>query len=179
MGPPQAAPKSGRWPPTSVSTVRFRRRRGKPAPPDDGTASGALEPLLPADERAQALVLLAAGGAAVEVGAQSGHDRVRVLAGELELDVLVELREALVAADLRRRGPEQPSERLLQIRPFAHLPSLPSHASSASPDSSRCLRSFRRASCNVLYSAPRVVLRRSASTSIRTPFNASATSTCR
>jgi hypothetical protein len=48
-----------------------------------------LERLLAADERAQALVLFAAGGAAVEVRAQPGHRGVRVLAGELELDVPV------------------------------------------------------------------------------------------
>src|SRR5205085_8136785 len=138
-----------------------------------------LERLLAADERAQALVLLAARGAAVEVRAQPGHRGVRVLAGELELDVPVELREALVAAELGPGGAEQPSERLLQVGPFAHLVSSSSHVSSAVPESRRCLRSFWRASCSVLYSAPRVVFKRSASTSIGTPFSASATSTRR
>ena len=42
------------------------------------------------------------------------------LAGELELDVAVELLEALVAADLRAGGPEQPAQRLLEIRSFHH-----------------------------------------------------------
>ena len=77
--------------------------------------SPALEVLLAADERAQALVLLAAGGAAGEVGAQPGNGRVGVGARELELDVPVELVEALVAADLGRGRAEQAAESLLQL----------------------------------------------------------------
>jgi hypothetical protein len=74
--------------------------------------------LLAAHERAQALVLLATGGAAVQVGPQARDHGVGVAAGELQLDVAVELREALVAADLRSRRAEQPTQRPLQIRPF-------------------------------------------------------------
>src|SRR5919197_280779 len=74
-----------------------------------------LEDLLAADERAQALVLLAAGRAAGEVGAQARDRRVGVLAGELELDVAVEVLEALVAADFGLCRPEEPAERLLEI----------------------------------------------------------------
>src|SRR6185436_9883369 len=54
-----------------------------------------------ADQLAQALVVLAAGGAALEVRAHPGHPGLGVLTGELELDVLVEALEALLAADLR------------------------------------------------------------------------------
>src|ERR671930_21317 len=61
-----------------------------------------LERLLAADERAQALVLLAAGGAAVEVRPQPGRRGVRVLARELELDVAVELGEARAAGAASR-----------------------------------------------------------------------------
>ena len=43
-------------------------------------------------------MLLAAGGAAVEVRTQAGNRRVDVLAGELELDVAVERLEARLAA---------------------------------------------------------------------------------
>jgi hypothetical protein len=42
-------------------------RAGRARTSEAGTASGALERLLAADERAQALVLLAAGRAAVQV----------------------------------------------------------------------------------------------------------------
>ena len=66
-------------------------------------------------------MLLAAGRATLQVGAQAGHGGVRVGAGDFELDVAVELLEALVAADL-----------------------------SANPDAARCLRSFWRASWSVL-----------------------------
>jgi hypothetical protein len=55
------------------------------------------------DELAQAGVILVAGGAALEVGAHPGHAGVGVLAGELEVDVLVEQLEALLAADPRAR----------------------------------------------------------------------------
>jgi hypothetical protein len=51
-------------------------------------------------------VLFAAGLAAGEVGAEAGELGVRVLAGELQLDVVVELGEAGVAANLRLFGAE-------------------------------------------------------------------------
>jgi hypothetical protein len=46
-------------------------------------------------------VLLAAGWAADEVGAEARDARVGVGASELELDVAVEVLEAFVAAELR------------------------------------------------------------------------------
>src|SRR5207344_733218 len=48
------------------------------------------------EERAQTFVLLRARGTTDEVGAQAGDELVGGSAGELELDVAVELREALV-----------------------------------------------------------------------------------
>ena len=75
-----------------------------------------LQRLLAADERAQAFVLLAAGGATVEVGAQPGNREVGVMTRELELDVPVELLEALLAADLWAVGAQEPVERLCQVR---------------------------------------------------------------
>ena len=62
-------------------------------------------------------MFLAAGGAAVEMGAQARHCGVGVLAGELELDVAIELLEAGVAADFRLRRSEKPSQRLRRIGP--------------------------------------------------------------
>jgi hypothetical protein len=84
-------------------------------------------------ERAQALVLLSAGGAALEVRAHAGDRAVRVAAGELQVDVLVEEVEAVVAADLGPVGAEQPDAVIAGHR-------VPSTAS----------RSLRRASCSVL-----------------------------
>ena len=52
-------------------------------------------------------MLLAAGRAAFEVRAQAGYRRVRVRSCDLELDVAVELGEALVAAQLRPAGPSR------------------------------------------------------------------------
>src|SRR5207245_7781545 len=89
-----------------------------------------------ANERAQAFVLLAAGGATSEVRAQAGHRRVGVAAGELELDVLVELLEALLAANLVACRPQQPAERLLQLGSLHHFSSC-NHESSESPVSCR------------------------------------------
>jgi hypothetical protein len=66
--------------------LRGRRSRGCLTP--------AAEPVrVVEDERAQALVLIVAGGAPLEVGAQLGKLRVDVVSGELELDEAVELVE--------------------------------------------------------------------------------------
>src|SRR2546423_1657689 len=100
-----------------------------------------------AHQCAEALVLLAAGRAAVEVRAQPRNRRVDVVARELELPVAVELVEAGVTADLGLRGAEQPVDCLLQIR-LLHHSSFP--VSNESPRSARCRRSLRRASCSVL-----------------------------
>ena len=94
-------------------------------------------------------MLLAARGAAGEVRAQAGNGRVGVCAGELELDVAVELVEARVAADLRLGGAEQTAECLVAVRALHHVVSSSSDPTE-SPHSSRCLRSLRRASCSVL-----------------------------
>jgi hypothetical protein len=101
-----------------------------------------------ANERSQALVLFATGGAAVEVGAQTRDRGVRVSARELELDVPVEFVEAGVAADLGTCRAEEPAKRLLQIGSLHQFSS--NHVSNARPRSCRCFRNLRRASCNVL-----------------------------
>src|SRR4029078_8579023 len=62
------------------------------------------------EQRAEALVLLRARGTADEVGAQARAELVGGSACELELDVAVELRETLVAADLRLVTAEQALE---------------------------------------------------------------------
>jgi hypothetical protein len=69
-----------------------------------------------ADKGSQALMFLAAGRAAVQVCPQAGDGYVDVFAGELELDVAVELLEACVAADLRFGGAEEATEYLFEIR---------------------------------------------------------------
>ena len=99
--------------------------------------AGSLGPLagVGGEQRAQALVLLAAGGAAVEMGREAGNPRVGVLARELELDVAVEELEAAVAADLLGPRAEQALERLVATRLAAHL-SLP-RPSPTAPDPAR------------------------------------------
>src|SRR4051812_28142564 len=99
--------------------------------------------------------------------AQPGNSSIRARAVSLQLDIPVELVETRLAADLGLGRAEQPADRLLQVTMLHQF------------SSSRYARSFRRASCNVLYNAPRVVPRRSASTSIGTPFRAIATRICR
>ena len=98
------------------------------------------------DELAQALVLLAAGGAAAEVGAQTGDRRVRVHPREFELDVPVELLEAPVAAHLGASRSEETAEQQGRVL-FQQCSSV---SSGAWPHSSRCRRSLRRASCRVV-----------------------------
>ena len=56
-------------------------------------------------------MLLPAGLAAGQVGPEPGEVGVGVVAGQLQLDVAVQLGEALVAADLRVLGAEQPVEK--------------------------------------------------------------------
>ena len=63
----------------------------------------------------QAVVVFRAGGAALEVGAHARDRRVGVGAGELELDVAVELLEALLAAELRAAGAGQAREQTFSI----------------------------------------------------------------
>src|SRR3954468_10415966 len=120
-----------------------------------------------AGDLAQALVILAAGRAAFEMRAHPGEELVGVIAGQLEVDVLVQQLEALVAADLGPIGAEQAGEQVAGVGRHVGLPS------------ESAARSLCRASCNVLYRAPRVVLKRSARTSIGTPSRARATKTTR
>ena len=79
-------------------------------------------------------MLLGAGRAAVEMRAHPGDGGVRILARELELDVAVEVREALVAAELRVGRAEQACEQVGYVVPL----------SVTAP------RRVRRASCRVL-----------------------------
>ena len=133
---------------------------------------------LSADEREQAVVLLAAGRAPVQVRAEAGNGRIRVFTGQLELDVAIELLEARIAPDFRPGRPEQTTECPVGMS-LLHQVLSSRNRSGESPQSSRCFRSFCRASCRVLYSAPRVVSSCSARTSIGTPFSARATRTRR
>ena len=71
--------------------------------------------LVAADEGEQAVVLFAAGGAAFEVGAESGNRCLGVVAAKLQLDVAVELLEAFVAAEFGFAWAEQPAEGLVCV----------------------------------------------------------------
>ena len=93
--------------------ARVRLRDVAARDPRDDAQADRLARLVAADERAQALVLLAAGGAAGEVGAQPGDGGVGVGAGELELDVAVELGRSTRRSRSRLGGAEQAAEDLL------------------------------------------------------------------
>src|SRR3954451_24298078 len=67
------------------------------------------------EQRAQTFVLFRARGTADEVGAQARDELVGGSACELELDVAVELLEALVAADLGLAAAEQALERRIEV----------------------------------------------------------------
>src|SRR4051794_33171219 len=97
------------------------------------------------DERAKAVVLLGAGGAAAQMGSQRGHRSFGVAQHELAVDVDVELLEALVAGGLRSGGAKQPVESVVGFG-GRHAVS----ASSSWPAAVSSLRSLRRASCSVL-----------------------------
>jgi hypothetical protein len=60
-------------------------------------------------------VVLVAGWAAFEVRAHARHVFVGGCAGKLELDIVVELVEALVASQLRSWGAEESREELLIV----------------------------------------------------------------
>ena len=68
-------------------------------------------------------MLLAAGGAPLEMGSQAGHRGIRVEPRDLQLDVAVELCEALVAADLGPARAKQAGEGLLALGSLHHLSS--------------------------------------------------------
>jgi hypothetical protein len=63
------------------------------------------------DQGPQALVLFIACGAAVKVGPHAGDRLVSIGSGELELDISVELLEALLAAEFGSGGAEQAPQR--------------------------------------------------------------------
>src|SRR5258705_2261496 len=104
--------------------------------------------MVAADECAQALVILAARRATGQMRTQAGNSRVRIGSAELELDVAIELREALVTTDLALIRPEQSLEHLFWIESFHH--SSFSFVSAIKPAAARCRRSLARASCRGL-----------------------------
>src|SRR4051812_32117322 len=116
-------------------------------------------------ELVERVVVLAAGRAALEVLAHAGQARIGILARDLEIDVLVDQFEAVLAGHLGIARAEKALDEFAGTRGIGHVVT--------------AARSLRRASCRVLYSAPRVVLSRSASTSIGTPLSASAAKTSR
>src|SRR4051812_37945860 len=123
--------------------VRYELRRVPPT-----CARNEALARLAADEREQAVVILAAGGAADKMGTQARDRRVGISAGDFELDVAVKFFETDIAADLGLDGPQQTSQCPLDLEVLGHSSS--SQSLSAKPRSTRCARSLRRASCNVL-----------------------------
>ena len=115
--------------------------------------------VLPLRQREQAFVVLAAGRAALEVRAHAGD---AASASGPRARARRTRRGARSTPRSRSRGLVRQPSRLMLI----HL-------------RSAAARSLRRASCSVLYRAPRVVPSRSASTSIGTPLSASAVNTSR
>src|SRR4051794_41891234 len=85
--------------------------RGVPASPPGvaSTAGGPHRPgsTLAGDERAQALVVLPARGAALQMRGHAGDRGLGIAAGELGADELAEALQALLAADLRARPAQQ------------------------------------------------------------------------
>src|SRR5215218_2224272 len=78
-------------------------------------------PRLLTDELAQARVVLVARGTALKMRAHARKAGVGVLAGELEVDVLVEQLEASIAADLRLIRAEQPGDEIPLRAVCAHF----------------------------------------------------------
>src|SRR3954452_12035032 len=96
--PSFAACTAARWPPgPEPITSRSRSTSGSIRGSVFGSHQGA-----------QALVLLAARGTALEVSLHAGHGRLRVVAGELELHVAVQHLEARIAPELGARRAEDP-----------------------------------------------------------------------
>src|SRR5204863_3007076 len=107
---------------------------------------------LRADERGEAVVVLMARWAALEVRPHARDRRVRVSSGEPELDVSVEVLEALLAGQLRARRAQQSREQVGVWRDVAAAHGVaPSRtASTASPSAASRALSLRRASGTVL-----------------------------
>src|SRR6059058_1584141 len=105
--------------------------------------------LLAGDEVAEAAEVLGAGGAALEVGVHAGDPRIGRLAGERQLDVAVELLEALLAGQLRSAGAEDPAQDGASFLVALHRVSSPS-VPTRKPRSASAARSLRRASCRFL-----------------------------
>src|SRR3954447_9813083 len=101
------------------------------------------------DEVAQTGEVLGAGGAALEVGVHAGDPRIGGLAGEGQLDVAVELLEALLAGQLRLTGAEDPSQDGGAFLVALHASSSPP-VPTRKPRSASAARRLRRASCRFL-----------------------------
>jgi hypothetical protein len=80
--------------------------RELPVPLESSLASGSSRLGFRAHQRGEAFVVLVAGRAALEVRSHAGDARVGVAAGELELDVAVQVLEAFVARQLGARRTE-------------------------------------------------------------------------
>jgi len=95
------------------------------------------------EQRAQAFVFLGARGTADEVGTLAGDKRIGRSSDDLELHIAVELREALVAIELRLIASEQAQEGRIEVASGHWF-------SSGYPAAATWLRSRRRASWSIL-----------------------------
>src|SRR5262245_60541598 len=82
--------------------------------------NGQLIPVRSCDQLAQALVVLGAGRAALQMLAHTGQARVGVLTRELQLDVLVEQLEAVLAGHLVSGRPQKPGDQVATLVVCAH-----------------------------------------------------------
>src|SRR5215211_9153577 len=101
------------------------------------------------DEVAEAAEVFGAGGTAFEVGVHAGDPRLGGLVGQGQLDVAVELLEALLAGQLRGPGAEDPPQDRVAFAVVAHHSSSP-FAPTRKPRAASAPRSLRRASCRFL-----------------------------
>src|SRR3954452_6090598 len=102
-------------------------------------------------QREEALVVLLAGRTALEVSAHARHRRFGVGARQRQLDVAVELLEALLAGQLRPGGAEDAAQaQQVVVLGVAHEDASGSRRSESRPRAARQARSRRRASCSVL-----------------------------
>ena len=95
-------------------------------------------------------MILAAGRATLQMGAQAGYRGVGVGAGQLGLHVAVELFEALLAGQLGPGGAQQAPKQAFALGVGAHAAPLSLPEPICSPCSDRLARSRRRASWSVL-----------------------------
>ena len=99
----------------------------------------------------EAVVVLVAGGASLEVRTHARDRLVRILAGKLQLDISIELLEALLAAQLGPSGPSSARSSVVIVASVMLPPFLPRRCSFHERRGTRAASGARReASCTAL-----------------------------